>query len=793
MKLAKLEHPIRLAFIGVVLCLAYLAILVPAGFLEGARLRSYDGYCRLRNRLWPVPPEVRDILLVTIDEESQRRLGKKWPWERSILADFLTRVSASSPKMVVFDLVLAGASQPSHDQALAQAIQKGPPVLLACYMDRNGDPIFPLPLFTEVGGQMGLINKPRDIDMTVRKLFAGIRVPLHEEPLYSIEVRSATLARQLAIDQLRLDLRSLTIGSTRIPLELPSAMAINYLVSLRQIPRVSFWQVTRGEVEPESIRDKILLVGSATEITHDIYPTPLGLMPGVVISANGILTILSERFVRPPRLLPVLLVGWIFVTSILLITTGAPLAVGALAAVALTGVTILIGFICFALLNYRTESLSILLLGASAWGAGILYRYLLLVADLLRLHRHVVTDPVTGLHTSRYFRLRLEALWPGGRASRWPVALAVVRFESPAEMLQQTDWNEVHGRIRSFADALQRLQPRRALIGHLGEDRLGILLERTSLEQGREWAQRLQQDLAQANRGSAQWGIGLAATEQGPIRTPGALIRAAESAAARAKTKGRALLEVFDPAADRTALEGAEAAVITGSQEPLEYVAGELEDRNRALEKALADLRQAHREMESNFLEVTKALVMALETKDEYTAGHLERVSRYSTRLAEVLGLPQDALEAVREASLLHDIGKIGLPDEVLHKVGPLTEEEKNVIKQHLSMGARILEPMKFFKPITTLIYHHHERYDGRGYPHGLTGEFIPTGAQVIAIADAFDAMTTNRGYNKPLTGQEALTEIRKGSGTQFNPAYVEAFTRLIEKEGPQLAGYHAA
>jgi putative nucleotidyltransferase with HDIG domain len=159
--------------------------------------------------------------------------------------------------------------------------------------------------------------------------------------------------------------------------------------------------------------------------------------------------------------------------------------------------------------------------------------------------------------------------------------------------------------------------------------------------------------------------------------------------------------------------------------------------------------------------------------------------------LAEVLQLPPQDVRAIREAALLHDIGKIGLPDEVLHKVGPLTEEEKAIIKQHLQLGARILEPMKFFKPITTLIYHHHERYDGKGYPHGLVGDLIPPGAQIIAIADAFDAMTTHRGYNKPLTVSQALEELRKGAGTQFHPAYVDAFVRLIEQEGSQLAGYH--
>ena len=128
--------------------------------------------------------------------------------------------------------------------------------------------------------------------------------------------------------------------------------------------------------------------------------------------------------------------------------------------------------------------------------------------------------------------------------------------------------------------------------------------------------------------------------------------------------------------------------------------------------------------------------------------------------------------------------------EEILHKAGSLTPEEVEVIKKHLELGAKILDPMKFFRPITTLLYHHHERYDGKGYPHGLTGEFIPSGAQVITIADSFDAMTTNRGYNKPKNAQEAIEELRRGAGTQFNPVYVDVFIRLIQTEGPHLASY---
>ena len=285
-------------------------------------------------------------------------------------------------------------------------------------------------------------------------------------------------------------------------------------------------------------------------------------------------------------------------------------------------------------------------------------------------------------------------------------------------------------------------------------------------------------------------GLGLATVDQGP-GSAAELLQRAEWACLRSWKKGRKTVEFYDPKLDqRTEGIQTEETAPESSSSGLEYVASELEQRNRLLEKTLRDLRGAHKELEGHFLEVTKSLVMAMDTKDAYTAGHLERVSRYSTRLAEVLMLPPDEIEAIREAALLHDIGKINLPDEILHKTGRLTPEEVDVIKKHLEMGAKILDPMKFFRPITTLLYHHHERYDGKGYPHGLTGEFIPPGAQIISIADSFDAMTTNRGYNKPKTVQEALDELRQGAGTQFNAAYVDFFIKLIQTEGPHLAGY---
>ncbi|MBI3312217.1 MAG: CHASE2 domain-containing protein [Candidatus Omnitrophica bacterium] len=788
MKLRKNEHPIRLVFVGTTLAVVYLGILIPAGFLEGARLQSQDAYCRWRNVLLDSSRFTDELLLIAVDDESQQRMGRKWPWDRRIHAELLQKLAAAHPKLIHLDFVLSGAGDPTSDQLLAQAITAAAPVLLASYLDSRGEPVLPHPLFIEHGGLPGLINKPRDPDATVRRLFVAAHLTGRPEPLYAIEIAGAALSRELRLDQLQIERKNLRMGNLQIPYEPPGVLGINYLAPRSEIPTIPYWEALEGRVPPEKIRGKIVLVGrtaSAAEIHHDVYPTPLGVLPGVLISANGILTLLSEQFTRPVPLPLAYAGGLVLAISTLLLTFHLPVLTGFLAMLLLSGSGIAAGFAGLAALNWQTESLSVFLLAVSAWLLGLLYKYGLLARQVLRLHRQVVTDPVSRLHTGRYFRLRLEETLRHRSRSKF-YGLLVVRIKKPSEMLQQAPWEEARQAIRQAAQYLRSLQPG-ALAGQVEEDRLALVVPGLTTDRAEEWAKKaLEKWAAYPDR----LGFGLACMEVPAIPSAAEWIRCASSAADRSWARENRVIELYSAQRDGTVSKAASGSEQTETASPFDYVASELEEKNRALEKTLEELRKAHKELENHFLEVTKSLIMAMDTKDAYTAGHLERVSRYATRLAETLNLPNEEVAAIHEAALLHDIGKLNLPDEILHKTGRLTPEEVAIIRQHLELGAKILDPMKFFRPITTILYHHHERYDGKGYPHGLTGEFIPVGAQVISIVDSFDAMTTNRGYNKPMNVREALTELRAGAGTQFNPAYVEVFAKLVEREGPQLAGH---
>ncbi|XRQ04395.1 HD-GYP domain-containing protein [Actinomadura welshii] len=177
------------------------------------------------------------------------------------------------------------------------------------------------------------------------------------------------------------------------------------------------------------------------------------------------------------------------------------------------------------------------------------------------------------------------------------------------------------------------------------------------------------------------------------------------------------------------------------------------------------------------------ALCQAVETKDFYTRGHSERVSRGSVMIAQEIGMRPDRVEAIRYAGMLHDVGKLGVPTKVLQKSGSLTEEEFAAIQLHPMRGLEIVREIGFLDEALAGIMHHHEKMNGRGYPMGLAGDEIPEFARVIAVADAFDSMTSTRSYREARTVEEAVSELRRSMGDHFDPVIVEAFLRALERD----------
>jgi hypothetical protein len=192
---------------------------------------------------------------------------------------------------------------------------------------------------------------------------------------------------------------------------------------------------------------------------------------------------------------------------------------------------------------------------------------------------------------------------------------------------------------------------------------------------------------------------------------------------------------------------------------------------------------QLYMDMRKNYLNTVEALVQALEAKDAYTSGHSSRVAEWSVKLGQELNLPEDRLEFIKYAGVLHDVGKIGVSESVLNKEGKLTDQEWEVIREHPVIGQNIIKSIDFLFDVGQAVRYHHERYDGAGYPEGIAGEVIPLESRIIAVADTYDSMTSDRSYRKGLTHGEAIAELKRVAGTQLDPKIVGAFLSIIQQE----------
>jgi ribonuclease P protein subunit RPR2 len=237
----------------------------------------------------------------------------------------------------------------------------------------------------------------------------------------------------------------------------------------------------------------------------------------------------------------------------------------------------------------------------------------------------------------------------------------------------------------------------------------------------------------------------------------------------------------------RTPAIGAEGDELSSLRAQLMVFARELamlyrleRERSRELERALQGLRET-------YLSTMKVLAQVVEAKDATTRGHLDRTQAYGMALARRIDPALADRPELAYGFFLHDIGKVGIPESILRKRGPLSDDEWEVMRSHPALGARIVEPMRFLGEAALVIRHHHERFDGTGYPAGLRGEAIPLPARIFAVADAFDAMTSDRPYRAALPRGRALQELALARGTQFDPDVVDVFVGLVHEEGEAL------
>ncbi len=385
------------------------------------------------------------------------------------------------------------------------------------------------------------------------------------------------------------------------------------------------------------------------------------------------------------------------------------------------------------------------------------------IKDAAKSSEYILIDALTGCYNFQYFVKRLKEELSRAKRSMDNLSLVVLDIDRFRRINDRYGEAAGDSLLKEIALLLRRTKRANDILIRAGEEKFILMLVGISKKNAYLVASRLYKKMSSTKflggRIKIKTSIGVASYPEDGIKTDKQLLFAAEKALTNAKIEGGNRVFVFS-----RGLKDEPSTVKTVS----------------LLKRKLKDL---DRIINQSFLDMVYGLAKTIEAKDRYTGRHVENTSEIAWRIARKLGLPAQEIENIKHAAILHDLGKIGIPEKILLKRGPLNEQEMAVIKKHPLIGAHILSSIHSLKGAVPYIKHHHEHFDGSGYPSGLKGKKIPLGARIIAIADAFQALVSDRPYRKAFSQKKALEIIKQEAGTHFDPNIVKAFFEIVNKD----------
>jgi putative nucleotidyltransferase with HDIG domain len=561
-------------------------------------------------------------------------------------------------------------------------------------------------------------------------------------------------------------------------------MLINYVASPQDsdlVTNVSFYDLysnlegLKKKYGRDFLQGSLVLVYPEAEILHDNVVTPLGKFPGGFLHINGFFDIISSKFLlSSPLLTLALLVAGLalvfislrysgFFYSFLLICGFLLISFWAAVALWLQGTAInLAQLVIFAVFFFA---------------AGNIYKYILAILQLEAIKNKVVLDPLKNFYTLRYFYyhfdLATRKFYPGKELYMFFIYMGSLKGEVQNMPLNsiRSIWQKIQPAIKN-AGGFWSTYSSEEIVG-------GVFYHPRKAGNLAQAFKNTLQAMFKENSLNVSIKVGYLKVKK--EYSPRELL----FAVSRDLKKSSEEVVCFDTPDFERSLKST-ASLDQEEHEFLQSIDADIEEKNRELLEMIENLSKEQAKSQEMFFQVILSLVNALEARDPYSEGHSQRVTGYALKLADKLGWNKEQKEKLRKAGLLHDLGKIGIPDSILHKRDKLNEEEFDFIKKHEIIAVKILEPIKEMAEILPWILYHHERWDGKGYPHGLGGNAIPLASQIISLADVYDALTTGRDYKKALSREDSLVEIEKNKGSQFNPELADTFVRLIREEQTQ-------